>query len=61
MVSDVNLHPYTTALVSAADEDGDGTVDYQELTTLMFETLMQLDREHHVRDVAFTSADSEIK
>lgn len=48
-------------IMAAADEDGDGTVDYGELTRLMFEILSQMAREDHVRDVAFMNADAEMK
>ena len=47
-------------VMAAADEDGDGCVDYGELTRLMFETLKQMAREDHVRDVAFCNAGSTV-
>jgi hypothetical protein len=52
------LQRYVTA---AADEDGDGCVDYGELTRLMFETLKQMAREDHVRDVAFCIAGAAVQ
>lgn len=48
-------------IMAAADEDGDGCVDYGELTRLMFETLKQMAREELVRDVAFCNAGSAVK
>lgn len=48
-------------IMAAADEDGDGCVDYGELTRLMFETLRQMAQEDHVRDVAFRNAGAAVK
>ena len=48
-------------IMAVADEDGDGCVDYCELTRLMFETLQQMAREDHVRDVAFRNTGAEVK
>jgi len=44
---------HVAGIMAAADEDGDGFVDYNELTKLIYDTLKEMEREEIVRDKAF--------
>lgn len=48
-------------IIAAADVDKDGVVDYAELSSLVHDTVMQLEREVFIRGKAFRNTQAEIK
>ena len=50
-----------SGIIAAADDDGDGVVDYNELAGLVYQTVQHMAREDWIRDRAFRNKRAAVK